>query len=282
MFARIVFLYHIKVNDDNYYYTNSNRNLIFNENEYIAIPIKHASIESDSDEVTKSKIDVNMTNQCDFINAMMSQYDAFITELTIYRYYTSTGDVETEFKGTMSTIEFSVKDAKVSFANVLYDTQRMAMRMVFQRQCPFALYGSQCRVNKLDYAQQTDVADWTKVDDYHLHYSGSVELSSRLTGGILQFPNGAYFFIRYFNTEENTITVSRPIYTAYFPNSGSITLYEGCDRTIETCEKHFHNSENYGGFVMLPLDTPVNRNHLANAVKKDIEAFRDYVEGQLR
>lgn len=282
MFARVVFLYAVDNGEQKYFYTNANRDLLYNDNLYSAVPVSHDALEHDSDEVTKSKCSVKISVQTDYIQSILKQYDAYLTTLKILRYYVATGDVETEFVGTLSTIEFSVKEATLSFTNVLYDTQRGAMRLVYQRQCPFALYGEQCKVNKEDHAHISYLPNWTRIDDYHL--KSAADLPDNIDGGIISMPNKALFFIRMVDYENNIITVSRPVYASYLqPVDGyaTVMVYQGCDRTIETCRNRFNNDDNYGGFTLLPLENPTERNPLAQTNLKDnSQLMRDYVNEQ--
>ena len=260
MFARVVFLYLIEYGTEQYYYTNGNRDVLFNGNTYKAVPIKHGDLENNGDEITKSKCELTITNQCAFIEKMLQQYDSFLTTIKVMRYYLSTGDVESEFIGTLSTIEFSVKDASLSFVNILYETQRMAMRLVYQRQCPYALYGSQCRAIKQEHEISTFASHWTRIDNYRLQYSQT--LPNNITGGIAELPNGAVNFIRGVDTKNSIITLSQPVYESSLnvENNRFLTLYHGCDRSIGMCQNLFNNSDNYGGFVLLPLDNPTTKN----------------------
>lgn len=282
MFARVVFLYAISYGETHFYYTNANKDVLYNNHLYLAIPIKHGDMDNNSDEVTKAKVELTITNQCDFIAEMINQYDVFLTDIKIMRYYLSTGDVETEFIGRLSTIQFSVKDASCSFVNLLYDTQRYAMRMIYQRQCPFALYGEQCKANKYSHSTLTSAELWTRIDDFHLQYSG--ELPEHTLGGILVLPNNSPVFVRYI--ENNSIvTTSRPVYDAYLDNENNpyVIIYAGCNRTIEMCEEVFGNSENYGGFVKLPIDNPIKKNSRSNGaemIKNNVLA--SYLKGQLK
>lgn len=281
MFARVVFLYHITYGDKNFYYTNANKNILFNNTLYLAIPIQHGDMDNNSDEVTKAKVELNITNQCDYIANMLNQYDAYLTDIKIMRYYLTTGDVETEFIGRLSTIEFSVKDANCSFVNLLYDTQRYAMRMIYQRQCPFALYGGQCKVNKFEHETRTDAELWTRIDDFHLQFSG--EIPAYTLGGIIVLPNKTPVFVR--NVENNVVTTSRPVYDSYMTNADNpyVLIYKGCDRSIKMCNEVFANSENYGGFVKLPIDNPIKKNSLSNGAETmKGSVLARYLKGQLK
>lgn len=281
MFARVVFLYHITYGDNNFYYTNANKNVLFNNKLFLAIPIQHGDMDNNSDEVTKAKVELNITNQCEYVATMINQYDAFLTDIKIMRYYLSTGDVETEFVGRLSTIQFSVKDAQCSFVNLLYDTQRYAMRLIYQRQCPFALYGEQCKVNKFEHETKTQAELWTRVDDFHLQYSG--ELPEYTLGGIIVLPNNTPVFVR--NIEDNIVTTSRPVYDSYLESSDNpyVSIFKGCNRTIAMCEDVFHSSENYGGFVKLPIDNPIKKNSLSNGAEKmQGNILANYLKGQLK
>lgn len=281
MFARVVFLYDITYGDTHFYYTNANKDVLYANHLYSAIPIKHGDMDNNSDEVTKAKVELTITNQCSFVSTMLNQYDAFITDLKIMRYYLTTGDVESEFVGSLSTIEFSVKDATCSFVNILYETQRSAMRMIYQRQCPFALYGEQCKANKFEHATKTSVELWTRIDDYHLQFAG--DLPDNTIGGIIELPNKVSIFVR--NVDSNTVTVSRPVYDDYLVNDSNpyVTVFQGCNRSIKMCEDLFHNSENYGGFVKLPLDNPIKKNSMSEGGSSmDFVVLKSYLDGQLK
>ena len=281
MFARVVFLYDISYGDTHFYYTNANKDVLYSNHLYSAIPVKHGDMDNNSDEVTKAKVELTITNQCSFVSTMLNQYDAFVTDLKIMRYYLTTGDVETEFIGSLSTIEFSVKDATCSFVNILYETQRMAMRMIYQRQCPFALYGEQCKANKFEHETKTSAELWTRIDDYHLQFAG--DLPDNTIGGIIELPNKVNVFVRM--VENNIVTVSRPVYDDYLVNENNpyVCVYQGCNRSIKTCEELFGNSENYGGFVKLPLDNPVKKNSMSEGGSSmDYTTLKNYLEGQLK
>lgn len=285
MFARVVFLYEIVYGNNTYYYTNANQDILYSNRLFSAIPIKHSDMENNADEITKAKCEVNITNQCPFIVNVINQYDAFLTSLKVMRYYLATGDVETEFVGTLSVMEFSVKDAKLTFVNLLYDTQRMAMRMIYQRQCPFALYGDQCRAIKDEHSTTTSASAWTRLDDYHMQYTGGV-LPDNLAGGMADLPNGSTVFIRGINYDEKIITTSRPIYDSYFQSDdeeGFVILYQGCNRSMKMCNEIFKNSENYGGFVKLPLDNPTTKNRLGGKdADKTMKSWYAYINSQLK
>ena len=279
MFSRVVFLYLIDSGEQKYFYTNASRDILYDDNLYLAVPIRHDTLENDAEEVTKGKCDITVSNQTDYVQRLLQQYDAYLTNLKIMRYYLATGDVETEFAGTLSTMEFSVKDAKLSFVNIIYDTQRGAMRLIYQRQCPFALYGEQCKASRYDHAHYYDKTLWTRLDDYRLQCDA--DLPDHIEGGIIQMPNAACFFIRLTDYSERIITVSRPVYQSYLDADGSVAIFEGCDRTIQTCRERFYNDDNYGGFTLLPLENPTERNPLAQSDLEDnAQLLRDYVRTQ--
>ena len=106
------------------------------------------------------------------------------------------------------------------------------MRLIYQRQCPFALYGEQCKASRYDHAHYYDKTLWTRLDDYRLQCSA--DLPDNIEGGIIQLPDSACFFIRLVDYSDRIITVSRPVYQTYLDADGSVAIFEGCDRTILT------------------------------------------------
>lgn len=258
---KIIFLYRIFNGLKYYYYTNSDMNVVYNGEKYISVPISHDNISSDIDEVSKSTLKITLSNQLDYVQHLLQYYDNFITTVTVYRYYLATKETSVDWTGSLTKLEISDSDTKLTIGNVLYETQRQGLRQVYQRLCPYALYGCQCKVNKDDFVHQYSKSNFVHIDDYNLQYTGDA-LAENILGGMISLDNGSYYFIKKVDYTEKTITTSRPIYKDKdLDNTTYLIIYEGCDRSMDTCNKHFNNSENYGGFVLLPLDNPTKINH---------------------
>lgn len=123
--------------------------------------------------------------------------------------------------------------------------------IAFQRQCNHFLYDARCRVSRLPF-------DW----------SAAVTNASGLTvtvSSIGPVPDQWYRageIVRDSDGERRTIvdqlgavlTLSSPFRT--IANGNGVTLYPGCDHTIETCISKFNNRENFGGMPSCPSSNP--------------------------
>ena len=48
------------------------------------------------------------------------------------------------------------------------------------------------------------------------------------------------------------------IYPAPLTPGETVSLYPGCDHTLQTCHGRFNNAENFGGFPWIPRRNPFN------------------------
>lgn len=254
---KIIFLYAIDDGENQYYYTNADMMIKYDTKTFLSVPISHDEVENDVDEVSKCTIKITMSNNLAYIQKVLECYDVFVTNLTLYRYYPESKTTEIEWRGVLSKLEISHTDTSCTFGNLMYETQRQGLRQVYQRLCPYALYGCQCKVNKSNYGHQFNASAFTITNDYTLTCSD--QLPDNLAGGIMLLANNAYYFIKAVDYDNMSLTVSRPIYQKFL--SGVIMLYDGCNRTMDMCNGHFNNSENYGGYPLLPQDNPIDINH---------------------
>lgn len=255
--SKFIFLYEINDGEKMYFYTNGDMNVIYDAKTFVAVPISHKNISIDVEEVAKSTVKIIISNQTPYIQKLLENYDTFITNIKIMRYYPYQKKLDIEFVGSLSRIEISDTDTTCTVGNVLYETQRQGLRQVYQRLCPYALYGCQCCVDKEKFSHTFMANSFKIVNQYTVHCT--VPLPEHILGGIMLLSNNAYYFIKDVNYDEQNIVVSRPIYSRFF--TGIVMLFDGCDRSMTDCNEHFNNSANFGGFVLLPLENPTTKNH---------------------
>lgn len=276
LFDKNIFLYKIFDGVRTYAYTNADQSISYDNVVYIAVPIKHSEIASDTQEIAKETVKITVSNETELVKDLFQVYDSFITTITIYRLFlNSDKPVEIEWKGELTKINFAIKDTSLTFGNVIYETQRQGTRQVYQRYCPYALYGNQCKADKEEHRTVYSVNDFEIINDYQIRYlNGS--LDPKKIGGIVRVKDydidtDSYFFIRQISSDLTIITVNRIIH-----NLGTeISLYDGCNRSMSDCHLLFNNSSNFGGFVLLPMDNPTTINYTSgsgadkNTVKLD-------------
>lgn len=261
---KVIFLYKISDATKTWCYTNNDYNVDYMGNTYEAVTIFHDKIDNDGSEVCKQTIKIKMANSVPYIQNLMGAYDSLITEITIYRISNilSGGTANIEWIGNLNKINFDVSETSLAFGNLLYDTQRQSVKQVYQRYCPYALYNKQCKADKTAFRHITLMRIWERLNDYQLKAPvGTIETSK--LGGLLEITDdggnilGSYF-IRAISEDLSVVTVNRPI--LHFGTR--VVLYDGCNRSMSDCHRHFHNSENFGGFVLLPLEDPTSINYV--------------------
>lgn len=143
---------------------------------------------------------------------------------------------------------------------VAVSLRRTGAKRNYQYSCPFALYGPQCRADKLaatittqavavDGLAVTPTADWALVSRYPSYVNGSIAWSTAngtehraivavTTGGVLTVSN-----------KPSGLSAGTPI---------KISL--GCSRLMSDCSSLHNNINNFGGQPWIPTDNPVNKN----------------------
>jgi len=143
---------------------------------------------------------------------------------------------------------------------VAVSLRRTGAKRNYQYSCPFALYGSQCRADKLAATivtqavavsglDVTPTPDWDLASRYPCYVNGSVAWSTDngtehraivavTTGGVLTVAN-----------KPTGLIAGTPI---------EISL--GCSRLMTDCRDLHNNINNFGGQPWIPTDNPVNTN----------------------
>lgn len=148
-----------------------------------------------------------------------------------------------------STAELNCEPASISL-------KRNGLGRYYQVPCPFALFNpDDCKVDKTSFAHATTI---TAIDG--LEVSVASVGSHPYPGGWAEWvdPTSASS-----NTERRLIvsrsslvlTLSRPFSSAVSVTD-SLTLYPGCDHSIQTCDQVYSNKVNYGGFPHFPRKNP--------------------------
>lgn len=269
IFDKVFFLYKIESGSQVYSYTNADQIVEYNGLEYEPIPISHKDVESDMSEVAKSTLTVKVGIDAPISLDMIGLYDNLYTYITVYRFnINNLQDVTIEWIGTLTKIDFEVNEMTLKFGNAIYDTQRQGLRQVYQRLCPYALYSEQCRVRKDGNFYEVGGYGFDVINDYQIFIHPSVSsVKADCFGGFVEITNGmgeSYtYYIRSISADMSTITVNRKIQmpATFWSGQLALRIYRGCNKTMSDCYRKFNNSDNFGGYPLLPLENPININY---------------------
>ena len=166
--------------------------------------------------------------------------------------------VSVSWKGRLLGISPDTGSLTLNCESIFTSLRRPGLRARYQKTCRHPLYGQGCFVDKNAYATVGTLAAITnriitvsaaagQTDGYYL-------------GGMVRDPSGALSFIT--NHVGSQLTLQRIPYTmaSAFLSTGSatvVTIYPGCDHTLETCWAKFSNGLNCGCFKWIPSKNPM-------------------------
>lgn len=256
-------LYKFVKNDvDIYTVTSSDEAETYLGDTYVPIEIGRTEAEGKGD-MTRQSVTITMSVDNTTAQEWFIASQDFPITLTIYSKVDD--QYEVEWKGRMTGGAPKGANFEFTFESVFTSMRRTGLRQVFQINCPFALYGSGCTLDKADFAEAGTVTDVT----------GNVvtvpEADSFADGffnaGIFEDSEGNLRFITSHVGDQITLIRALTPLVDYVAANGytglTCTLYPGCDRTSQTCDDKFSNLANYGGFPFMPTKNPFSGTSIA-------------------
>lgn len=252
---------------DYYAYTNHEENIIFDDGlgggakTYVAIPIQHGKITS-SGNLDKSSLTINMVEDASITDLFRSQPPSGIVSLIIRQGHVNDPDAQFLVKWSGRVLGFGI-DAESNQTNLTCEPiatslKRNGLRRHYQYACPHALFGDQCKANKLAASHNAVV----------LSVNGSVinlsptwttaELRDRFLGGSAEYllPDGRKEYRTILKVEASgAITLATA--PAGLDPGESVTMVLGCRHTMEDCTSVHNNIQNFGGCPWIPTKNPV-------------------------
>lgn len=176
-----------------------------------------------------------------------------VIALTIFRLHRddSPAQAVVAWIGRVLNCEFSGAQATLNCEPVSTSARRTGLRRLYQKNCPHVLYGPGCTVDRADHAITTTVTG----------ISGKVitlaELLDRpYAGGYVEFQLESDVVEKRFIQSADGLDLTLALPFADLEESDTVTVYPGCDHTIETCDTVYDNRPNYGGMPHIPTKNP--------------------------
>lgn len=157
------------------------------------------------------------------------------------------GYISSRQQATSKSVTLKCKMLTAGFA-------RDGLRLSYGRQCPHALYGIDCRVDKEAFAVVVEVENLV----------GNTVYSDALTE-VASLNNGFFEWSRFSGAiERRGIEIHSDDHFSILGTSAGLSVgdlikvYPGCSRTRTDCKNKFDNIANFGGFPHLPGTSPFN------------------------
>jgi hypothetical protein len=178
-----------------------------------------------------------------------------ITSVTVYHAQFDDLEAVVYWKGRVSGSTASRTVVTLECEPVFSSLKRPGIRATYSRTCRHALFGRGCNLVAADYAVS---ATATAVNRNLV----TVPLAAAVNylGGTIKVPDGTVRTIMAQNGAVLTMmsrVKSLEAAIAASPSGVGVTIYTGCDHSIEACRTR-GNVGNFGGFVGIPLINPMN------------------------
>ena len=228
-------------------FTSGNREVDFNSETYIPIPIGRNAILS-TQELGKASIEVSMSMK----NTVAQNWVATVLEdpirLTIYT-IVDTDPAVVSWIGRLIAVKATKRDAILVINSDATLLLRGGLRKRYQRTCPYVLYGKGCFIDETSFSVAGVIA--ARADLTLTIPEAALQPSGFYTGGMIEASDGKRRYITVHTG--STIVISRDLPGLVDLN---VNLFAGCDRSRTDCIDRFDNVVNFGGFPFLPLKNP--------------------------
>jgi len=155
--------------------------------------------------------------------------------------------------GRVLNCEWAGHQATLAAEPIYTSIRQTGLRRMYSRSCPHVLYGPSCRVNAASFAEAVTV---NSVAGLAVGISGGhAGTDGWWTGGLLTWNDGTH--VRRVGVETHSGGVVRLIAPLWGLAAGAtVTLYPGCDHSLNQCRDRFSNKANFGGFKWIPYVNP--------------------------
>lgn len=169
--------------------------------------------------------------------------------LTVYRKHADDPERYIAWKGYVSNLKRAEDGSSVSIIcrTYLASFERIGLRLGWTRGCPHVIYDSECRVDPDDFAQ---VAEIVAMDGNSITIdTNGGNPDGWFTGGFIEWEANADGTLDRRGIQDSPESLRLVLLgTTYRLEVGmSITLYPGCNLSMDNCKNKFDNRANYGG-----------------------------------
>lgn len=244
-------LYEFARNAKIWRFTSAGEDIADSSETWASVPITRTAVETNTEQARNAlKLTVPRTFAVADLFRVSPPTD--VIALTVFRYHRGEEeDVAVIWMGRVLNVSFEGAKAIMNCEPVSASIKRQGLRRLYQKQCPHVLYGPGCTLDKAAFAHETSVSS---IDGVELTVGSLAALP--YAGGFIEYEdadgNFETRFIRSFTG--TTLTLNFP-FNGLSP-SDPVTVYPGCDHTMDTCDSVYSNILNYGGTPFIPTINP--------------------------
>lgn len=249
-------LYTFSYAGNTFAYTNDTEDITLDGVEYAAIPIHRGETEQNGD-AEKANMEITVSRDSEIGELFKTAPPSEPMTVTVHQYHRlMQGNKIVIWKGRVVALSWKGSELIMTSENVFASLLRIGVTRKFSRQCTHSLYSGQCRANREEHVIRTTAATIIKntfrvpVTLPEGYYAGGYAVWRNANTGVTERRPITE------NTETTVTIVGFP--SGLLVDVVEITMYAGCDHTMNTCKDKFNNLVNYGGQPFIPLNNPFN------------------------
>lgn len=174
--------------------------------------------------------------------------------LIIRQFHLGDSEIATIWQGLIVDVKFGEDENEIVVEPRSNGLRRMGLRRIYQRQCPFVLFGPECKLNSADYRVTATVA---AVNGVTLTVPAADALADGyFDGGWVEWQVGVGVYERRAIASHVGETLTLEVQTVGLIAGMEVRMYPGDDHSLATCNSKFGNVLNYGGMPYIPLKNP--------------------------
>lgn len=260
-YFRPIELYHFSQGAVHFYFTSSDKDVVFEGNTYIAEPFRRSSVSSTQD-IGKTPLKINTSIRNAFVKQFIASPPTEIINITVTRKHAAEETFASTFIGRVINVELQDNGATITCQSIQSSLRRPGLRRLYQTTCPHVLYGTECLVARPAFqvdAVLSAVSALTITSSAFIVSINATFDASWFVGGFVESSVAGQVtrrFITAHNNGSGVLTLNLPL-----PNvsvGDTVTAFPGCDHDNATCNGKFANIDNYGGFPFIPEKNPMD------------------------
>lgn len=248
-------LYHFRSGFANYFYTNAKIPVLADGYTYEPLQIDRGTI-VDSPELGRTGVSIEVPFDSDVAKSFITSPPDEIMWIDIYAVHLTDPLLNTVqmWRGRVLNITWKNEMASMYVESAITSLRRLGARVMYQKTCPYQLYGSGCNVSQDAFKSVGVLASLSGVDAV-LGGGISIPSDGYYTGGYLQWSDISGIHRSY------VVQQIGSVFTLQYRPVGlvggiSVDAFPGCDRTITTCQNKFNNVLNCLALPYIPAENP--------------------------
>ena len=238
----------------NVFYTNAQEDIVWGADTFTVNQITSEGLKF-SDDISQMVVSITLPETDVMAQQFFTGAPAAKTQVTMWRHLLGIDEFRMVWQGMIVSADFDADHMCILRSEpMLRALSRNGCRRMYQVICPYPLYGYGCFVTKENYRTRTTVTAISgnnitvastggrSMVNGEIHYGSQIRMVTGQNGLVLQVIGGG---------------VGLKV-------GDEVSLFPGCDKSMNTCRGVFGNITNWGGFPNIPNTNPWTGDSLIN------------------